>query len=347
MEFQTQQYLRSGKTLEDLSNEYGIKSHISGPLVMLNYSMLTSDLSQVIPRECRALLLELGTWNVVCRSFNKFSNYGEPTADVIDWSTAIIYDKLDGSLVTCAYYNDSWIFNTRSVPYAETPVGAWGFSYLDLIKKARESFCECLDKNLFYSFELTSPYNRNVVEYPGTTLTLLASWDRETLDEVSIDSIDYLYKVNKRDFSSFESVLKSLEAIQDYSLEGYVIKDGDNHRIKVKSPLYIFASKLIDPFCSPKKRLEAVLSLAYDDLYPTLPNNMQRELLYIQESVQALRREVLAEFVSIDCPDRKEFAQRALQSQDSAFLFCLKDGAEFDGVIRRIHTDKLVERLGL
>ena len=61
MEFQTQQYLRSGKTLEDLSNEYGIKSHISGPLVMLNYSMLTSDLSQVIPRECRALLLVPGS----------------------------------------------------------------------------------------------------------------------------------------------------------------------------------------------------------------------------------------------------------------------------------------------
>ena len=43
-----------------------------------------------VVQECRGLLLEEGTWNVVAMPFTKFFNFGEKLAPTIDWSTAVL-----------------------------------------------------------------------------------------------------------------------------------------------------------------------------------------------------------------------------------------------------------------
>lgn len=100
--FEVQDYLKSGKTLEDLELEYGIKCNISSGLgvVSLNYSQIASDMSLPLVQECRALILELNSWNVVCRSYKRFFNFEEPNAAPIrncfDWTTAKVPIKVDG-----------------------------------------------------------------------------------------------------------------------------------------------------------------------------------------------------------------------------------------------------------
>lgn len=65
-------------------------------LVMFKYNQLNSDLGNPIVQECRGLILNADTFEVVSYPFNKFFNYGEAHAADIDWSTAWVSQKLDG-----------------------------------------------------------------------------------------------------------------------------------------------------------------------------------------------------------------------------------------------------------
>lgn len=98
MELEVQKYLRSGKTLENLKAELEIKSNVSGDLVILNYSQTDSPKAHPIVMECRGLVLEMGTWNLVMQSFSRFFNYGEnlEITKEFDFSKAIALSKIDG-----------------------------------------------------------------------------------------------------------------------------------------------------------------------------------------------------------------------------------------------------------
>ncbi len=69
-ELQVQRFLRGGGTLADLAATYGIRAKTDAALgvVMLNYNQIASPMAETICQECRALLLETGSWNVVSRS---------------------------------------------------------------------------------------------------------------------------------------------------------------------------------------------------------------------------------------------------------------------------------------
>lgn len=59
-------------------------------------------------RECRGLVLdEAKDWAVVAMPYTRFFNYGERWASCIDWATAKVFEKMDGSLMTmvcCGHY---------------------------------------------------------------------------------------------------------------------------------------------------------------------------------------------------------------------------------------------------
>lgn len=98
MELNVQKYLRNGKTLADLELDLGIKSSEYGNLVILNYSQIDSPKNHPIVMECRQLVLEKGTWNIIHMAMKRFFNYGEAlelTAD-FDYSRAVALDKIDG-----------------------------------------------------------------------------------------------------------------------------------------------------------------------------------------------------------------------------------------------------------
>lgn len=50
--------------------------------------------------ECRGLVLdERNNWSVVAMPYYRFFNHGERHADTLDWATARVMDKADGTLV--------------------------------------------------------------------------------------------------------------------------------------------------------------------------------------------------------------------------------------------------------
>jgi len=67
--------------------------------VILKYNQIESDFSEQIVRESRGVILdEENGYEVVCKAFDKFFNYGETLAADLDWNTVKIQEKVDGCL---------------------------------------------------------------------------------------------------------------------------------------------------------------------------------------------------------------------------------------------------------
>ena len=99
---------------EELQAEpYCIKITRDGPYIMFKYNQIESDFSNPLVRECRGIILKEGTFEVVCHAFDKFGNYGESYAPEIDWETAVVQEKCDGSLIKIWYDDDDWHISTN------------------------------------------------------------------------------------------------------------------------------------------------------------------------------------------------------------------------------------------
>ena len=97
-----QEYLKSGKTLEALKAEHGIKFHIHNKKISLSYDQIEAKESDPLAQQCRGLILREGTYEVVaCPMFRFFNIEQKELAADVDYSSAVFEDKLDG----CFLYN--------------------------------------------------------------------------------------------------------------------------------------------------------------------------------------------------------------------------------------------------
>src|SRR3990172_3567425 len=68
-------------------------------LVVLNYNQIESEKHNDIVKECRGLILGVGSWIIVSRAFDRFFNYGEcPKSDIYlhRINEALVQEKVDG-----------------------------------------------------------------------------------------------------------------------------------------------------------------------------------------------------------------------------------------------------------
>src|SRR5438045_764436 len=116
-----QNFLRSN-SLAELEQRYAVahKRHLRYPhLVLLKYSQIDSPMGERIVQECRGCILdESKNWECVSRGFDKFFNYGEVHAAAIDWGTAVVQEKVDGSLIMLYWYDEAWQVATSGTPDA-------------------------------------------------------------------------------------------------------------------------------------------------------------------------------------------------------------------------------------
>ncbi len=277
------------------ADPYNLKIRKKDQFVLFYYNQLSSDFTNEIVKECRGVILDSTDWTVARYAFKKFFNADEPNCDVkIDWASAVVSEKIDGSLVSAWWdkYQNKWRWATsKTIDAEDAPlledVNCPFKNYQELINYAmrqqgykEQNFC----RSFTYNFELVSPYTRVVIEYPKPQLYFLCSVENADLTE--LPSWDYPFDVLKpkvKKLSSYEECAQAAKELP-WDEEGYVVRDKFGHRVKIKSPEYVKAHYLRNNNVITKKKLIQII----------LDNEVDEFLTYCPDYEEALDKLIWA-----------------------------------------------------
>jgi hypothetical protein len=232
-----------------LKHDYGIKVKKEDEYAIFNYN-IDCDFYSPIVQEARGIIIDYIKKEVVCWPFRKFGNHTEGYADEIDWKSARVLEKVDGSIVKLWYDKKSsiWQFSTNGVIRAENAnvENLVKTTYGEIIKTAdnyNDIPFDKLSDSYTYIFELVSPETRVVINYGKTSLYHLGTRDNITGKEYEIDigiKKPESYPINSLSdcLSAANALNKSLGG-EEVEKEGFVVVDKNYNRVKIKSPDYI------------------------------------------------------------------------------------------------------------
>lgn len=245
--------------------------------IILKYDMVNVDFSDEIVQQCRGIIFRKSDMACVCRPFYKFFNYQESNACTIDWASAKVQQKVDGSIVKL-WYDGEWKWSTNGVINAfnaDISTISAVQTFGDLILAADnygDIKFDDLNKNYTYMFELVSPYTRVVIGYDSTHLYHIGTRNNQTGEEYDIDlGID---KPKKYLLNSLEQCVKAVEEMNPDIVEdeGFVVVDKYYNRVKIKSPKYFMYHNLYNNGNLTSKRIIEIVQLGeVDDVIKQFP----------------------------------------------------------------------------
>lgn len=369
-----QTYLRGEGTLSDLRKDpYNLKINADSEKrrILFKYNQIESDMSLEICQEARGLILDSeNDWEVISFPFHKFFNYGESQAHDINWDTARIWEKMDGTCSVLYHFDGEWVMHTLGTVEGEGEVHVddllstpFEGTFSDLFfyawdKIYGEDKLDDLNTDYIYVFELMTPYNVVVKEYDGLKITLLAVRDRRTLEERDVlDFTDEFDTPELFDFSdpSLDQLIDSLDRFPPDE-EGYVVCDADYNRIKIKNPDYLILHRMKDNAVNRKNGiLEIILNEKDDDLISRFPD-MKDEVTEVKTLLRNFILFLERKYVEFggpstdpdDSEQRKEFAlnvQNAFPAPMMSYMFTMlsENYSDFEEIIKEYRVDKVAE----
>lgn len=228
--------------LQDMVNQGYIKTqdHPSEPLRILNYtaSCQYERVWNEATLQCRGLIFNTETNDVVARPWRKFFNYGEHEADIDPTVPVRVFDKLDGSLGILYPVKDGWAIATRGSFTSEQAIR--GTQML----QEKLNWWEP-DPELTFLWEVIYPENRVVVDYGRESkLVLLDVLEIETGEQ----AIDFEWIkipdpwVGEIDADTLREAL-TLEPREN--AEGIVLRFEDGLMLKLKQEDYVALHRIM------------------------------------------------------------------------------------------------------
>ena len=272
-----------------LKDEYKITVKEEYPFAIFNYG-IDCDFSNPIVQESRGIILDLDNLEVVCWPFRKFGNYNESYADKIDWNTARVQDKIDGSIIKLWWnrMTGKWQFSTNGTINADTALAnqMTQDTFLNVIRKA-DNYCEIIlrlpifNKDYTFVFELVSPETQVVVKYPKPHLYHIGT--RNNISGQEMDSDIGIEKPKEYPLKSLDDCVtaagelnKSDDGqVHGVKKEGFIVVDGNWNRIKVKSPDYLMLHRMSSNANFSKERIISMIrdgSVSIQDICEDFPN---------------------------------------------------------------------------
>lgn len=235
--------------------------------VLFKYIQFASDFTNELVREARGIILQKGTWDIVCLPFSKFFNFGEPNAFSLNLLNSTIIEKIDGSIIKVYFYKGKWRVATNGTIEAEdattyddkTTFKDLFFDVFTLDKF--EELTSSLYKDTTYLFELIHPMNRVVVDYhEKKELIFIGARCNISLIDDNIFELQYkfvdqfdeirlpkLYAINIHDLSELSAIADKAN-ISGADFEGFVVAEANDFeivgRVKIKSPKYLKLHRL-------------------------------------------------------------------------------------------------------
>jgi hypothetical protein len=294
-------------------------------LLLFKYDMIEAKFDNPMVCECRGIILNSKNWSVVSRSYDKFFNAGEGLAAPIDWHTARVQEKVDGSLVVLYWYDNAWRVQTSGTPDASGEVSGWKFTFEELFWKVWNELGYRLPSgpsNLCYAFELCTPYNKVIVQHKKNRLVLHGV--RSTRgNNYKIDQFakDYNWEcVKSLSLRTLEDIMEMCKLLDPVEQEGCVVVDAYWRRIKIKTPQYVALAHMRDGM-GTKRMLELIRSNESSEFLSYFPE--WTDLYhFVKDKYEELVNQLQLTYGAIECQQsQKEFALLATKTKLPSILF--------------------------
>ena len=313
-------------------------------------------LGSSIRRECRGLIFNKSTGNIISRPYHKFFNIGEKPEtqhSSIDLNTPhIILDKLDGSMV-------------RTIP-SETGVSLGTRAGITEVSKQAEEFiadksnykafiAKCVQKGITPIFEWTSRKNRIVLDYPEDNLILTAFRYNNSGEYVDYEVmknyasawvIPVVDVINSLDVNDVESIVSQIRVWM--GSEGAIVRFNSGHMLKSKADDYVLKHKAKDQISLEKNVIKVILNDSVDDMIPILYEDDGKRLIKFKESFWKSVDEVCGMLTEMftsanaEYPEQKQFSvefviKEKLSKPLAGIMYAMKSGKS----AREIVLDKI------
>jgi hypothetical protein len=338
------------KAIENLK----LKTKVYDKKILLKYDQIESDMSRAEVQECRGLILERDTWEVMSMSFTKFFNSGETNAAKINWNTAVVLEKLDGTMIQVYYdwHKDKWFAATTGMAEGEGEVNnKFGTTFNDLFWETINKYSfdkNKLHKGFTYVFELTTPYNIVVKPHGESAVTLLAIRDNEILKEFRYDELvavsQYfglpVVKSYQLSQTNLDEITKTFEGMP-WSEEGYVVIDKEFNRIKIKNPAYVAVHHLKSK-TAEHNILTIVKSNEIEEFAATFPERRE-ELYKLKKNYDSLITKLITAWMELfEKKPKDDSASEKKQFALSVFDVAKKyDLEQFTGLFFALQSGKV------
>ena len=322
--------------------------------ILFKYSQIESDFSLDIVKEARGLILEDKTWKVICYPFNKFFNFGEEYADNIDWESAVVETKEDGSLIKIYFYNDEWKIATNGTIDAEDaelqsgPYKNFRQLFDAAAEKCHFDFSK-LNRYFTYCCEICSEFNIIICPQSEMRLIHIGTRNNRTFQEVEADI--GIPHPQRYALSSLEDCIAMAKTF-DFTKEGFVVKDKNYNRIKVKSEDYVRVHRLANNGSMTEERaIELIRENELDEFFTYFPH-YKEYIGRIKAKIAALSYTIdknisRARTIKENSSSRKDFAAwvAGLSSLEKAIAFLVYDEKieSGDQYIASLTTKKLAK----
>ncbi len=317
-----------------------------------------SHYNMKIRRECRGMIFDTATGNLISRPYHKFFNVGEreeTNLDKIDLTQPhVVLEKLDGSMIRPIPTPEGFRLGTKA-GITDVAMNAEYFvaDKPEYAKFIKSSFA-C---GLTPIFEWCSRKNRIVVDYSDDQLILTAVRDMRSGNYIPYSQMvetgkNYAIPVVKAiagDETDIEKIVDHIRKWDDG--EGVVIRFDDGHMVKIKADEYILRHRSKEQINSEKNIIQVILNDSVDDMIPLLTSEDAQRLKDFQQKFWCAVDEVSSDLTKIFkggdmmYPDKKEFAvefvNRMLLPIHRPFMFGMKQGKE----CKQLLTDSIEKSL--
>lgn len=318
--------------LDILVNDYKIQAVRSAYAVSLKYNQLESPMAEPIVQQCRGMVVDSERRAVMAWGYDKFWNLGETMAAPIDWASARVQEKLDGSLMQL-YWDEQdcrWNVATSGHPTANGSFGASDITFREAFWRTYESCDLELPpdgwKGATFLFELCDTPNRVVVQHDEPRLVLHGARRIKTGVEAQRGALEAIATmlgaeiVREFPIASAAECLAAADALNPLEQEGFVVVDRHFNRVKVKSPRYVILHHMKGE-ATRRRAIELWQTGETAELLAHFPE-MAATIQPVQDELDRIAEQAARDFAeNLPRPTRKDFALAVKDLPWSAVLF--------------------------
>lgn len=316
-----------------------------GTYSAINYNLILEDtFPEVIPgsedevrnairRECRGIIFDNATGEIIRRPFHKFFNINErrETQFLELGPDNLIMDKLDGSMIAPFFTDDRIIFGTKA---GETEVSKQAQEFAENNPEYIDFSGTMIRFGMTPIFEWCSNQQRIVLDNEEDQLILTAIRSMRDGRYYLNEEVEYVAKSyniptvktfdfgNTMDMKSFISYTSGLEDV-----EGFVTRYPNGHMVKSKCDWYIRQHRAIDGLKFEKDVIRLVIEDEVDDVIPILIPELADKLKEFQDAVNSniLKTATIiyghAYYLREVTEDRKSFAKEVGNKNNMKYFY--------------------------